>query len=194
MTLVYFDRNATMRAAKRPVSGGMHRPSNAAWVSPQAVRRGGLRFRRDRPGWAGLRRCRLPPVRRAGAAHREKPHDRDLLTPPVAHEPDSPSGGRTVQRTAFCSGRRRPDAWNCAPAGGSRPSPRCFPPLHPGHADPADRFIVGAAKVFGLRLVTADPRLLRCPGVETVWGDSPTFPTESRQAPSGQAVRPGRSP
>ena len=36
---VYFDRNATQSAAKRRGSGGMHRRSNAAWVSPQAVRR-----------------------------------------------------------------------------------------------------------------------------------------------------------
>ena len=38
------------------------------------------------------------------------------------------------------------------------------------HEDPADRFIVATAKVFGLRLVTADTRLLRCPDVESVWG------------------------
>ena len=35
---VYFDRNATQSPAKRGGSGGMHRPSNAAWVSPQAVK------------------------------------------------------------------------------------------------------------------------------------------------------------
>ncbi len=35
--LVYFDRNATMSGAKRRGSAGMHRRSNAAWVSPQAV-------------------------------------------------------------------------------------------------------------------------------------------------------------
>ena len=41
---VYFDRNATPSAAKRQFSrwgggsGGMHRRSNAAWVSPQAVK------------------------------------------------------------------------------------------------------------------------------------------------------------
>ena len=34
---VYSDRNATMRAAQRPVSAEMHRRSNAARVSPQAV-------------------------------------------------------------------------------------------------------------------------------------------------------------
>ncbi len=34
---MYFDRNATQSAAKRRGSGGMHRRSNAAWVSPQAV-------------------------------------------------------------------------------------------------------------------------------------------------------------
>ena len=38
------------------------------------------------------------------------------------------------------------------------------------HEDPANRFIVATAKVFGLRLVTADTRLLRCPDVESVWG------------------------
>ncbi len=35
---MYFDRNATQSAAKRRGSGGMDRRSNAAWVSPQAVR------------------------------------------------------------------------------------------------------------------------------------------------------------
>ena len=39
------------------------------------------------------------------------------------------------------------------------------------HEDPADRFIVATARVFGLRLVTADTRLLRCPDVETFWGE-----------------------
>ena len=34
---VYCDRNATQSAAKRRGSAGMHRRSNAAWVSPQAV-------------------------------------------------------------------------------------------------------------------------------------------------------------
>ena len=43
--------------------------------------------------------------------------------------------------------------------------------LHLNHEDPADRFIVATAKVFGLRLVTADPRLLRCPDAETLWGE-----------------------
>ncbi len=38
-----------------------------------------------------------------------------------------------------------------------------------GHQDPADRFIVATAQVFGLRLITADARLLRCPDVETMW-------------------------
>ena len=40
---VYSDRNATMRAAKRSVSAGMHRRSNAARVSLQAVK-----------GWRGV--------------------------------------------------------------------------------------------------------------------------------------------
>ncbi len=35
---VYFDRNATMSGAKRRGSAGMHRRSNAGWVSPQAVK------------------------------------------------------------------------------------------------------------------------------------------------------------
>ena len=35
---VYFDRNATQSAAQRCGSAGMHRRSNAAWVSPQAVK------------------------------------------------------------------------------------------------------------------------------------------------------------
>ena len=43
--------------------------------------------------------------------------------------------------------------------------------LHLDHEDPADRFIVATARVFGLTLVTADSRLLRCPEVETVWAD-----------------------
>lgn len=41
--------------------------------------------------------------------------------------------------------------------------------LRLSHEDPADRFIVATAKVFGFRLVTADTRLLRCPDVETLW-------------------------
>ena len=36
------------------------------------------------------------------------------------------------------------------------------------HQDPADRFIVASAKVFGLTLVTADSRLLQCPDVEVL--------------------------
>lgn len=36
------------------------------------------------------------------------------------------------------------------------------------HRDPADRFIVASAKVFGLTLVTADERLLRCPDIEVL--------------------------
>ena len=34
------------------------------------------------------------------------------------------------------------------------------------HQDPADRFIVATAKVYGLKLVTADARLLRCRDIE----------------------------
>ena len=36
------------------------------------------------------------------------------------------------------------------------------------HQDPADRFIAATAKVYGLRLVTADARLLRCRDVEVL--------------------------
>ncbi len=36
------------------------------------------------------------------------------------------------------------------------------------HQDPADRFIAASAKVFGLKLVTADRRLLRCPDIEVL--------------------------
>lgn len=36
------------------------------------------------------------------------------------------------------------------------------------HQDPADRFIAASAKVFGLKLVTADRRLLRCPEIEVL--------------------------
>ena len=36
------------------------------------------------------------------------------------------------------------------------------------HQDPADRFIAASAKAFGLKLVTADRRLLRCPDIEVL--------------------------
>ena len=36
------------------------------------------------------------------------------------------------------------------------------------HQDPVDRFIVATAKVYGLALVTADARLLRCREVEVL--------------------------
>ena len=36
------------------------------------------------------------------------------------------------------------------------------------HQDPADRFIAASAKVFGLKLVTADRRLLRCTEIEVL--------------------------
>ena len=36
------------------------------------------------------------------------------------------------------------------------------------HQDPADRFIVATARVFGLTLVTADARLLRCRDIEVL--------------------------
>ena len=36
------------------------------------------------------------------------------------------------------------------------------------HRDPVDRFIVATAKVYGLKLVTADARLLRCRDIEVL--------------------------
>jgi PIN domain nuclease of toxin-antitoxin system len=36
------------------------------------------------------------------------------------------------------------------------------------HADPADRFLVASARVFGLTLVTADERLIHMPGVDVL--------------------------
>lgn len=36
------------------------------------------------------------------------------------------------------------------------------------HRDPADRFIAASALVFGLTLVTADRRLLRCPDIDVL--------------------------
>ena len=36
------------------------------------------------------------------------------------------------------------------------------------HQDPADRFIVATARVYGLTLVTADARLLRCRDIEVL--------------------------
>ena len=36
------------------------------------------------------------------------------------------------------------------------------------HRDPADRFIAASAKAFGLTLVTADERLLRCPDIDVL--------------------------
>ena len=36
------------------------------------------------------------------------------------------------------------------------------------HRDPADRFIAASAKVFGLTLVTADERLLRCRDIDVL--------------------------
>ena len=35
------------------------------------------------------------------------------------------------------------------------------------HPDPADRFLAATALVYGLTLVTADERLLRCPSIPT---------------------------
>lgn len=37
-----------------------------------------------------------------------------------------------------------------------------------GHRDPADRFLVATAKVYGLTLVTADERLLSVPGIQVL--------------------------
>ena len=36
------------------------------------------------------------------------------------------------------------------------------------HRDPADRFLAASAQVFGLTLVTADARLLRCPDIKVL--------------------------
>jgi PIN domain nuclease of toxin-antitoxin system len=36
------------------------------------------------------------------------------------------------------------------------------------HDDPADRFLVASARVFGLTLVTADRRLTRAPGISVL--------------------------
>jgi PIN domain nuclease of toxin-antitoxin system len=36
------------------------------------------------------------------------------------------------------------------------------------HRDPADRFIAASARVFGLTLVTADQRLLKCKGISVL--------------------------
>jgi PIN domain nuclease of toxin-antitoxin system len=38
----------------------------------------------------------------------------------------------------------------------------------PFHRDPADRLLVATARIHAFRLVTADDRILRYPGVETV--------------------------
>jgi PIN domain nuclease of toxin-antitoxin system len=37
-----------------------------------------------------------------------------------------------------------------------------------GHRDPADRFLVATAKVYGLTLVTADERLLKTAGLKVL--------------------------
>ena len=69
---VYFDRNATQSPAKRGGSGGMHRPSNAAWVLPQAVK-DSSRTRRDEPA---------PELPTALFSRRQKPraHDWDRVS------------------------------------------------------------------------------------------------------------------
>ena len=36
------------------------------------------------------------------------------------------------------------------------------------HGDPADRFLVASAKVFGLTLITSDERLIRVPGIRVM--------------------------
>jgi len=36
------------------------------------------------------------------------------------------------------------------------------------HRDSADRFLAASARVFGLTLVTADARLLRCPDIKVL--------------------------
>ena len=61
---VYFDRNATQNAAKRSGSAGMDRRSNAAWVSPQAVKA----RRPPRSGKSAAPTLAGPRVMRAGFA------------------------------------------------------------------------------------------------------------------------------
>ena len=61
---MYFDRNATQNAAKRSGSAGMDRRSNAAWVSPQAVKA----RRPPRSGKSAAPTLAGPRVMRAGFA------------------------------------------------------------------------------------------------------------------------------
>jgi PIN domain nuclease of toxin-antitoxin system len=39
----------------------------------------------------------------------------------------------------------------------------------PFHADPADRILVATARLHGLKILTADRRILDYPHVETIW-------------------------
>lgn len=55
--------------------------------------------------------------------------------------------------------REAPLTWEIALAAGGIQLP---------HRDPADRFLAATAKVLGLRLVTADERLLACRGISVL--------------------------
>ncbi len=39
----------------------------------------------------------------------------------------------------------------------------------PFHADPVDRLIVATARIHGLHVITADPKILSYPHVRTLW-------------------------
>jgi PIN domain nuclease of toxin-antitoxin system len=43
-----------------------------------------------------------------------------------------------------------------------------IPKLSLAHADPGDQFLVATAKVFGLTLVTADVKLIRCTDISVL--------------------------
>ena len=101
---VYFDRNATQSAAKRQFSrwgggsGGMDRRSNAAWVSPQAVKHIEDLDERFELGAAEVKALREPEIEvRPGvvarAVHRrERPAIKDLaldtVVPPATRDPE----------------------------------------------------------------------------------------------------------
>ena len=106
---VYFDRSATESPAKRGDSGGMHRPSNAAWVLPQAVN----------SLWWNPRERRGRPVLPAGA---RRPADK-------VGEGGAPTG-RRVRNSAWdgAASSAQVSRSRAMPAGGrrSKPSPRFF--------------------------------------------------------------------
>ena len=72
---MYFDRSATQNAAKRSGSAGMDRRSNAAWVSPQAVKA----RRPPRSGKSAAPTLAGPRVMRAGFALRRDTGQRPAL-------------------------------------------------------------------------------------------------------------------